>query len=454
MPAILLLAVASSIGMLAWPTPARDGLRLWTFARLHHQIYVPQIEVWNRTQIPHVQPTLMSIQALEQRMLSSFLAETAAADLLEVERRNAARAFTGPLESVGFVDLTERLRTSGLDREINAASFSPWSSRGHIFGLPHDVHPVMLGYRADIVEAAGIDVAQIETWNDFVRVLSPLMAERGPDGKPRHYLLNLWETHNEVIELLALQAGGGLFDPDGQPTLDLPANATVAAQIVAWCYGPQRIASDAPYFSASGNQLLANGYVLASFVPDWMCNIWRNEIPQLAGKVKLMPLPAWTRGGRRTSVWGGTMLGISRTSPDIERAWQFAQYLYLSPDTARELYQRGDIITPVRTLWNDPIFDQPDVFFGGQPKGRLYINLAADVPLRSSSPYGTLASERLQNVVVALGRYARSTGVYDLPGLEFEARRMLQTAQAEISRHVNRNVFLAEAAPAQQGGGG
>ena len=41
---ILGLAVASSLGMLTWPPSQQDGMRLWTFARLHHQIYVPQIE--------------------------------------------------------------------------------------------------------------------------------------------------------------------------------------------------------------------------------------------------------------------------------------------------------------------------------------------------------------------------------------------------------------------------
>jgi len=222
--------------------------------------------------------------------------------------------------------------------------------------------------------------------------------------------------------------------------------ARVLAQIAAWRTGPDRVVADAPYFSASGNRLLLEGYLIASFVPDWMCNIWRHEIPQLAGKVKLMPLPAWERGGRRTSVWGGTMLGISRAAPNSDELWPMAKHLYLSPELARELYAKGDIVTPVRTLWSDPIFDQPDPFFSNQPKGRMYIELAQHVPIRTSSPYGYLAMVRVQTALVALVRYAQRNECHTLDQLLPLAGRLLREAQEEIAAQVRRNVFLRESA--------
>jgi arabinosaccharide transport system substrate-binding protein len=409
-------------------------------------MYVPIVEEWNATAEREgrakVGVTLMALPALERRLLSGFLADTPCADLLEVERRIAARAFTGPIESVGFADLTERLRAEGLDKVINPASFGPWSSRGRIFGLPHDVHPVMLGYRADLVEAAGIDVSAIETWEDFARAMAPLMAEKGADGKPVRYLLNLWETQGETIEALVLQAGGAFFDEEGRPVIDSERNARTVAQIVAWTNGPERIAAEAPDFSASGNRLKLEGYVVASVMPDWMCNIWKNEIPQLAGKVKLMPLPAWEKGGRRTSVWGGTMLGISRRAENFEELWAFAKALYLSPEVARRLYREGDIVTPVTSLWKDPVFDEPDAYFCGQSKGRMYIDLAPQVPVRASSPYNGMAILAVQDAVVALGGVARGRGIFTPEGLLPEARRVLRVAQGRIEEQLARNVFL------------
>lgn len=434
------LAVLSTIAIAVVPQSRPQGVQMWTFARLHKQMYEPVIGRWPPESRPEI--TLMSMPALERRMLQGFLAETPTADLIEGERRTAARAFVGPLESVGFVDLTDRLAAEGLLERINAPSFGPWTSRGRIFGLPHDVHPVMLGYRADIVEAAGIDVAQIETWDDFIRVMSPLMSRRDGSGKSERYLLNLWVDKEDLIELLLLQAGGGFFDEAEHVSIATGTNAHVIATIVSWCSGPNRIAADAPDFAASGNQLKAEGYVLASLMPDWMCNIWKYEIPQLSGKVKLMPVPAWTRGGRRTSVWGGTMLGIARTAPETDKLWEIAKRLYISRDLARELYRTGDIITPVSDFWSDPVFDEPDPYYCNQRKARDYIALAPSVPARTSSPYNTLAKLRVQTATIALAEHARRTGTYDIAALEPHAMELLAIAEAQVRSQIDRNRFL------------
>jgi len=436
------LAAVSTAAVFAWPVPPRDGVQMWTFARLHKVRYEAAIAEWPPAQRASI--TLLSMPALERRMLSAFLTQTPSADLIEAERRVAARAFVGPLESVGFADLTDRLRAEGLDEDINGPSFGPWTSRGRIFGLPHDVHPVMLGYRADIVEAAGIDVGRIETWDDFIRVMSPLMLGKDASGKPVRFLLNLWEDKDDLLEVLLLQAGGGFFDGSERVSIATDINARVLSTVIAWCRGPQRIASDAPDFTASGNQLKVEGYVLAALMPDWMCNIWRIEIPQLAGKVKVMPLPAWEKGGRRTSVWGGTMLGIAKASPDQDGLWEIAKRLYTSRELAREIYREGDIITPVRSLWSDPVFDEADPYFSGQRKGRMFINLAPSVPSRTSSPFNTLAKQRVRDAALSLSAYAQSRGAFDVEQLKPEAMRLLEIAERQVRTQVERNVFLTD----------
>ena len=443
---LLVLALGSTLIILRQPEPRAGDIEMWTFARVHAEMYAPILERANADRPERaVRLVQFSLPVLERRMLSAFLSGTPAADLLEVERALVGRAFLGPPELIGFQDLTERIDRDGLRESINPPSFSPWMNRRRIYGLPHDVHPVMLGYRSDIVEAAGIDVSQIETWDDFIRVMAPLMRDADGDGEPDHYLLGIWETDAPKLESLMLQAGGGYFAEDGSLALATETNARVLATVIDWITGPDRIADDVPDFTGSGNQLKVDGHAIAYLMPDWMCAIWRIEIPQLRGKVKVMPLPAWERGGRRTSVWGGTMLGLSRNSPRLDDAWEAAKELYLSRELAHAAYRGSDLISPVTDFWSDPIYDEPDPYFSGQPKGRMYIDLAPDIPRRVSSPYHPMVEQRLREVAVAVARYARSNPSASRADLETIAMQELRRIEADVQRWMDRNAFLGGA---------
>jgi arabinosaccharide transport system substrate-binding protein len=443
---ICALAVVSAIVLVLWPIPRREGLVFWIFAKSHQRLYDPMTTAWNAAQAPaqRVHIVLLSGGALQRRLLSGFLSGTPLPDLVEAYAQITAQAFKGPLADVGFVDLTDIVQAEGIDEQINAPSFTPWTSRGRIFGLPHDVHPVLLAYRADLVEAAGIDVAAIETWDDFVRLLRPLVRDLDGDGYPDRYLLNIWETNPELIESLMLQAGGALFDAQERLVMHSAINVRVLATVVSWTSGPNRIAANAPEFDAAGNKMRLDGTVLFSLMPDWLTGAWRQDLPQLAGKVKLMPLPAWERGGRRTTVMGGTMLGIPKRVKDFDGAWRYAKELYLSPDLARGLFHATGIISPVKRHWTDPVYDEPSPYFSGQRYGRLYIAAAPDVPPRSSSPYNALAQIKMADSALALKVYATQYGTYTAAELLPEASRLLIQAEAQVREQMQRNVFLAQ----------
>jgi arabinosaccharide transport system substrate-binding protein len=441
---IVALAIASSLGAVWLAAPVREGLEMWLFARDHYNAYRPAVEDWNRNHDVVAHLYVLSVPALERRMQSGFLSGTPVADLLEVDVNAATRAFNGPHEDIGFVDLTDRLRAEGVFDEINEPSFSPWTVGGRVYGIPHDVHPVMLCYRADLVEAAGIDVTRIETWDDFARELRPLIEDVDGDGRVDRYLLNIWHQQYDPIEALQLQAGGRNFDDDGRVVIDSEINAHVVSTLASWMTGPNRIAIDAEEFTPAGNRLKIDGLVVASLMPDWLGGVWKNDVPQLAGKVKLMPLPAWKPGGRRTSVWGGSMLGIARTADDVDTSWEFAKQLYLSEPAARRLFENNGIISPVRRLWSESFYDAPDPYFSGQPVGRMFIELADDVPRRTSSPYNKFAKERFRDALTALRAYAEQQQIYDPAELKAEARRQLRVAHDTVKRHVERHLWARD----------
>ena len=440
---ILTIAIVTSLIVVALPVEQIEGMPFWVSSKNHYGSYVEPIKAWNKQRPDEkIGMSLLHARALERRMLAGFLSGSPVAEVIETHLGISAKAFLGPVEDVGFVDLTDRLHAEGIYEQINTPSFGPYTSRGRIFGMPHDVHPVLLAYRSDIVEAAGIDVSQIETWEDYFRIMRPLYRDFDGDGRPDHYLMTASNTRSDVALMLILQAGGTLFDQGDRPNFSNPLNAEVLARLVTWFTGPTATCADAPTNTASGHRLRLEGFVIGTLVPDWMAGQWKLENPGLAGKVKVMPIPAWEKGGRRTSVAGGSMIGISKKSPHIETNWEMIKYLYFSPDLARRMHQETSIISPVKTLWCESFYDEPDPYFSGQPIGRMYIEQAPDVPHRDSSPYGAAAGQKITSALINLAQYANKNGIYDEPRLRIEALRLLAKEQEILEQLISRNLFL------------
>ena len=441
---IIAMGLVAAIVLVLPKAGKTDDLTFWIFAREHAPIYVPIVDEWNAEREPPVEMSMLGMVGLEQRLFNGFRGGLPTADVLEAEYRHAGRAFAGPIEAIGFEDLTERIESEGLDEQIIATSFTPWTTRGHIFGLPHDVHPVLLAYRADIAERYGVDVSRIETWDDFAEAFRPVMTDEDGDGEPDRYPLAFWPWMDDKVELLLYQGGTGLFNADGQPRLNTPENARVLAKMVSWCVGPDRIAADVRDFEDNGNRLKIEGFAVAFFNPDWMCGVWKNNFPDLEGKLEIIPLPAFEPGGRRASVWGGTMIGIPKTSRDKDAAWEFAKHLYLSPKLAEQIWAAGDIVSPVKSMWEHPMYDEPDPYFRGQAKGRMYIDHIPEVPVRHPSAYNLIARRAVRDAGLNVLEYAQQNEVFDADALIPRAQQALDTAQADVKRVVDRNVFLKE----------
>ncbi|MEQ9207207.1 MAG: extracellular solute-binding protein [Phycisphaerales bacterium] len=438
------MLVVSGIVLLGSIQRTSENLQMWVFSPEHRAMYAPMIEeIRESSSGDHkaIDLSLLSIPAIKNRMMSGFFSGLPTADLIEVERATVGQVFMGPPEAIGFHDLTDQLKAEGLYDQINAPSLSPWSVDGRTYGFPHDVHPVMLAYRADITEAAGIDLTQATTWDMFFELLEPLMDDNDGDGRPDHYPLSMWVTQQDNIELLMLQGGGQLFDSEGKPTLATDRNTELLARIISWCAGSTPFATDIDEFSAAGHQSRVDGDAIAYLCPDWMCSIWKMHVPGIAGKMKVMPLPAFEEGGRRTSVRGGTMLGIPKSTQEFDQAWETAVQLYTSPEIARELYRMVDIISPIRSLWNDPVYAEPDPFFMNQQKGLMFIDLAPEIPERSSSPYNYNAVLEIRDSATTLLRWTESQEQWDQQQLQIQTRSELERAQLAIQRQMSRNAF-------------
>jgi len=446
---IFCLAIASSVLVALIPHREPEGITFWTFATVLRDAYIEPIAQWNEEHPPESRFTMTMLHpnVVEHRMISGFLSGTPVADLLETHEWMYPRIYRGPLDQIGFLDVTDRLHEEGLYEQYDRTTLLQHTHRGRHFGLPLTSAPALLAYRSDLAEAAGIsdeDMAQIETWDDYFRVMRPLMTDLDGDGRPDRYLLSLGEVNLEAIRMLVLQNDGVLFDEDGNPSFANEQNARTLATLTTWITGPKRVAADVATHGSSAHKQRLEGFVVGSIITTSLLAFWKRENPQLGGKIKFIPIPAFEPGGRRTSTTGSTLISINRRSSHIEISWELAKRLYTSVEVAEYLYRVAGVITPYKAHWEAPFYHEPDPFCGGQQIGTLFIEQIPNMPKSPVSPYQTLAYDELVNTMMALRTYAEQHDIYEVEPLAVEALRLLKKAQAALQKFVDRNVFLSE----------
>lgn len=413
---------------------------LTVFAATHLAAYKRSLPRFEREHGIVVTTQLTDWRALESRLQSAILSGADIPDVIELAEGSLGFFTRGKPEEIGFVDLTERIQRDGYRGRVVESRFSPWSAHGRIYALPHDVHPVTLVYRRDLIERLGIDVNALETWDDFVAMGRRVTRDLDGDGTLDRFALDLPVEGAQGLSMLLLQRGARYFDAQGQVAFDSEETAQTMAWYVRQLHGPHRIAFDAGFGQTTG-KALSDGLVLFFFCPDWRSRVFEREVPRMRGKMGMIPLPAWSQGGRRTSVWGGTGVVISRRSEKVDLAWDLAKFLYFDPQGLAERFRETNIIPPLEDVWSSRVFDEPNPYYSGQRIGRLYANLAPEVPpVYSAATYRATYLE----VDAVLAKATLHYQKFGENGLLKTIRADLAEAEAYAKRLTSRSQRIAE----------
>lgn len=411
-----------------------------TFTKEHAAAYHAALPAFEAKHNCTVQIQVVDPRALQSRLQSAMQVGADVPDMVELQDGFLSYFIKGPLENVHMVDLTDRLRSSGIYDKVVVNRFSKWSRGGRVFALPHDVHPAMLAYRKDLVEQLGIDVNKLTTWEEFARVGRDIVQKhRNPDGSPMHYMIDLPADGENIIIMLGLQHGTGMFDADGNVTFDDEAYVDVICWYVKQIQGPTRTS-----FPAGWGQNLAkamiDGLVLFYVCPDWRTMQFEMDVPKLKGKLALMPLPAWTPGGRRTSTWGATGLAFPKggVSHNFDLAWELAVYLYFDEKQLGPRFLQTNILPPLTTAWSQPEFSAIDDFWGVS-LGKTFVPLAKDVPPAPTNAFHFVAASKINKAFTKASEHYAAHGE---SGLRDVARRELHECAEEVRTAMRRNVFI------------
>jgi ABC-type glycerol-3-phosphate transport system substrate-binding protein len=360
----------------------------------------------------------MSGANLQSRFLLSLSAGVGAPDISQLQCREAPRyAVTGKL-----TDLTP---VAGKYAQAFVPSF--WDNcvyQGRIYAIPWDIGPCGVFYKRSLFERYGIDPEAIETWDDYIEAGKRLL-ERSNGGTKMLFLATGQLT--DTFELLLQQNGGQVFDAEGRIAVNSPE--TIETLEVLRKLLDSGIGANAPFWSHEFLASLRSDSVATYPIAAWFGGTIRDYAPETSGDWGVFRLPAFRPGGLRTSNLGGSVLVIPDQCKQKDAAWAYIEYALCTPGPQIEQYRNFDLYPALLCTHQDPFFDEPVPFFGGQNVRRLF---SLDIEKISTMNRTTDWMEALRYVTQALSKWAS--------GDKMPPTVLLAQLEDKLARRLNREI--------------
>ncbi|OFI36967.1 ABC transporter substrate-binding protein [Arthrobacter sp. SW1] len=197
---------------------------------------------------------------------------------------------------------------------------------GKSYGLPYDAAPMLMWYRKDLLDKAGVAVPK--TWDEFEAAGKKLKAVA-----PKSYLASFYPNEPTLTAALAWQAGAKWFSTEGDSwKLGLRDDATKKVATFWQRMIDQKIVKVEQAFSDEWSADLANGTLAGVLGANWGATgiQKRTEANGQKGKWIAAEAPNW--GTPAGAFYGGSSFNITKSSKNPAAAAKFIEFLATSPE--------------------------------------------------------------------------------------------------------------------------
>ncbi|MCW5719550.1 MAG: sugar ABC transporter substrate-binding protein [Devosia sp.] len=246
---------------------------------------------------------------------------------------------------------------------------------GAMYSTPIGGGPMALIYRKDLFDAAGIALPR--TWAEL-----EVAAAKVREVDAGATLINFdGYGHANWFAGLSSQHGAQWFGVDGNDWRISVNDAATKETAELW----QRMldsgaASDLSTFSPAWSSALAEGRIWSWPTAVWGAGVIKGAAPATAGNWAVAPLPVWNEADKVSAIWGGGGLSVFNTSAHPCEAARFSLWMATDPEALKIMNAAVGIYPTTKSLLADPIFTQPDEFFGGQKIFDVFLEASAQTP--------------------------------------------------------------------------
>jgi ABC-type glycerol-3-phosphate transport system substrate-binding protein len=341
-----------------------------------------------------------------QNLALAIQGGTGAPDVALMETNQVPRV----VDLGGLVDLTDYIGEDAAD--FNPSALAAGLKDGRYYAVPWDVGPVVLYYRRDIFEAAGLPSdpeevdALVATWDSFFQVCQTIKSETGLSC----FAQNRAGNYGDIWTSILWSQGIGWLDAEGRLSINTPAHVE-ALEILGRFWEADLVSDDLEWtdgWYATLNEPALEGGTVAPIatlpIAGWMGGFLKNwAAPDSSGLWGVVRFPAVTEDGVRSASQGGSSYTIPAQSANVEAAWAFIEYIN-STESQVALFEYGDIFPARFSAYESPVFSEGDPYFAGQAVREIYAEAARNMPVANIvNVYNTVIGS---NTDVAIQRFA------------------------------------------------
>jgi len=306
--ALLTLSVGIRI-VAAEPTE----LTFWTFQQFHVKLLEAGAEAWNEAhpdQQVVIKAEVYPYEDMHTKLLVALQSGVGAPDFADIEISKFPNYLKGQIQLVPLNDLIEPIKENFIQARLDI-----YSKDGNYYGSPYHVGATVMYYNKGILDAAGVNPDDIETWDDYMAAGKQVLEKT---GKP----MTTVEVSDQWTQWpLISEKGSDFLGPDCSVTLDDEVNVSVMQfQKDMLDSGVAIVAPGGMHHAEEYWGFMNQGGAASIFMPMWYMGRFVDYMPDLKGKIIIRPMPRWEEGGFRSAGMGGTGTAITNQTKDVELA--------------------------------------------------------------------------------------------------------------------------------------
>ena len=232
------------------------------------------------------------------------------------------------------------------------------SRKGAVVAAPTDIGPGTLLYRADLLEKAGVSEAELtRSWESYVVTGTKIKSATGA------YLMAHARDMKDIVIRTGIRPGEGLYF-DNQSNVLVTSPRFVRAFELARQVRQGKLDARVGAWSNEWSEGFKRGTIATQLTGAWLAGHLNNWLaPGTRGLWRAAQLPEGA-----FAAYGGTFFAIPRGSPPEHKllAWEFIQLMTLNREVQLGAFKSQDAFPALLETFDDPFFEQPIEFLGGQ----------------------------------------------------------------------------------------